>query len=73
MIVNEIIKFIPESKIEYINRDEDPRDYRVDFTKIYSELNFKITKRVPDGINEIIQVINDKIISKPDSQRYRNT
>ena len=31
MIVDEIIKAIPDAKIKYVKKDEDPRDYRVNF------------------------------------------
>jgi len=34
----------------YVQKTEDPRDYRVDFSKIHSTFGFEITKRVPDGI-----------------------
>jgi nucleoside-diphosphate-sugar epimerase len=31
MIVDEIKKQLPNSKIKYVKKDEDPRDYRVSF------------------------------------------
>ena len=43
MIAEELLKVIPDAKIKYVKKDEDPRDYRVDFSKIKNELGFKIT------------------------------
>jgi len=72
MIVEEIKKFIPDARVSYIEKDEDPRDYRVSFNKIASELGFQISKRVPDGIREIKQLIDNHVLSDPDGPRYRN-
>ncbi len=72
MIVDEILKFIPEAKVKYIQKNEDPRDYRVSFEKIKNELGFKVTKRVPDGIAQIIKVIREGIILEPDDSKFKN-
>ena len=72
MIVDEIVKQIPEAKIQYVKKDEDPRDYRVSFEKISDKLGFAITKKVPEGISQIYQVIRDGFIPDPDKQEYRN-
>lgn len=72
MIVDEIKKRLPGAKISYVERNEDPRDYRVNCDKIRDVLGFKITKTVPDGIDQILQVVQDRFIQDPDSQRYRN-
>ena len=72
MIIEEIIKQIPTAKIKYVRKDEDPRDYRVNFDKIANHLNFKITMKVPDGIAQIRQVIDDGFILDPDNEKYKN-
>lgn len=72
MIVDEIVKQIPDAKIKYVKRDEDPRDYRVNFDKIKNELGFEITKRVPEGIAQTIKVIRDGFLNNPDDQKYKN-
>lgn len=72
MIVDEIKKQLPDSNIKYVKKDEDPRDYRVSFEKIKNELGFKITKTVPDGISQFIQVVQDGFIDNPDDQKYKN-
>jgi nucleoside-diphosphate-sugar epimerase len=72
MILDEIIKQIPGSKIRYVHKEEDPRDYRVDFSKARDALGFKITMSVPDGIREIKQVVKMGIIQNPEDQKYYN-
>lgn len=72
MIVDEILKVIPDAKIKYVQKDEDPRDYRVSFQKIQDELNFKISKRVPDGILQVKKAVTDGFIKNPDDGKYRN-
>lgn len=72
MICDEILKILPSAKVKYVNKEEDPRDYRVNFSKISKELGFKITKRVPDGLHEIHKAIQEGIISEPYSARYKN-
>ena len=72
MIVNEIKKLLPNSKIKYIAKNDDPRDYRVNCDKIKNELGFKISMTVPDGIREIKRVIHENLIKDPENQKYYN-
>jgi nucleoside-diphosphate-sugar epimerase len=72
MLAEELLKVIPSAKITYVSKLEDPRDYRVDFSKIQKELGFKVSKRVPDGIREIYRILKDGIISDPYSKAYQN-
>ncbi len=53
-------------------KTEDPRDYRVDFSKIHSTLGFEITKRVPDGIRELSVLLRQGLISDPDAAKFKN-
>jgi nucleoside-diphosphate-sugar epimerase len=72
MIVEEIKKQIPDCRIKYVKKDEDPRDYRVDFSKINNVLGFNISKRVPDGIREVRDIIQMGIIMNPEDQKFYN-
>lgn len=72
MIADEIKKILPTVDISYVTRTEDPRDYRVDFTKIQTQLGFKITKKVPDGLKEIHNILSDGLLSDPYSKQYQN-
>jgi len=72
MLVNEIKKILPDAKIKYVAKNDDPRDYRVNCDKIKKELGFKITKTVPDGILEIKRLIQENVIKDPENQKYYN-
>ncbi len=72
MLADEILAQIPSARIEYVPREEDPRDYRVDFRRIHEDLGFAITRRVPDGIREIHAALSAGIIADPDDAGYRN-
>jgi nucleoside-diphosphate-sugar epimerase len=71
-IAEEILKVIPDAKIKYVKKDEDPRDYKVNFDKIKRVLNYSITRRLPDGIKEIYKAVKEKIILNPEDKRYYN-
>jgi len=73
MLIDEIKKILPESRIKYVEKNDDPRDYRVNSDKIKKELGFKITMRVSDGIKEINRMVKEGVIKDPESQKYYNT
>lgn len=72
MIAEELLRQIPGAKIRYVQRTEDPRDYRVNFDKIRRELGFRITRRVPDGIAEVLRLLRSGLLSNPDAPQYAN-
>ncbi len=72
MIAEKIIEIVPTAKIKFVHRNEDPRDYRVDFSKIKRDLRFSITKTVSDGLIEIHEIVSNNIITDTDSFKYRN-
>jgi nucleoside-diphosphate-sugar epimerase len=65
-------KEIPEAKVKYVHKDEDPRDYKVSFEKIKKVLGFETSKTVADGIKEVNYIVRNGIITDPDSIKYRN-
>lgn len=73
MIVDELLKQIPDGSVRYIEVGEDPRDYRVCFDKIANTLGFQITKTVPVGIRDILSCLRQGVIEDPDDQCYYNT
>lgn len=73
MLVDEMVKVIPGAKVKYVERNEDPRDYKVNFDKIKNDLGFHVLYRVPSGIIKIKEVIENGLIDDPDSQKYKNT
>ncbi|MCC7402033.1 MAG: NAD(P)-dependent oxidoreductase [Chitinophagaceae bacterium] len=72
MIVEEIARQIPGTRVKYIQKNEDPRDYRVSFQKIKDRLGFSIRLKVPDGISEVIKVVKEGFLINPDDPKYRN-
>lgn len=72
MLVDEMVKQIPDANISYVKKNEDPRDYRVSFNKIQTKLDFKITKTVPQGIAQIKQIIEERFLNNPDDGKYKN-
>ncbi len=72
MIAEELLRQVPDGKIRYVQRTEDPRDYRVSFEKIRRDLGFRITRRVPDGIAEILRLLRSGLLSNPDAPQYAN-
>lgn len=72
MIATELLRQIPTAQIEYVYKEDDPRDYRVSFEKAKNVLGFNISKTVPQGIAEIKEVITQGIIADPEEQKYYN-
>jgi len=48
------------------------RDYAVNFDKIHSILGYEITKKIPDGVNEVAFAIKSGIIKDHDNPEYYN-
>ena len=55
-IVNTIVDYLGEGKLEYVKFD-DPRDYRVNFDKIQKELSYQYQFSLEDGIRELYEEI----------------
>ena len=72
MIIEEVCKVVPDTKVNYVDMNEDPRDYRVNFDKIKNELGFTITKTVPDGVKEIYKLLKTGIVIDSFGQKFRN-
>jgi len=56
-LVDLIRPYAPDAVVEYVHRDEDPRDYRVSFEKIRRRLGFRISIPVADGIAELARLV----------------
>lgn len=73
MIVEAIVDQIPDATVEYVRKDEDPRDYRVNCDKIRHRLGFETSMTVPEGIAEVRRIVAEGVIADPEAQRYYNT
>jgi nucleoside-diphosphate-sugar epimerase len=71
MIAEEISRQIPV-KLVYVDKDEDPRDYRVNFDRIRA-LGFRVEKRLDEGIAEIADAIRSGLVVDPYAANYRNS
>jgi nucleoside-diphosphate-sugar epimerase len=71
-IVELIKPLAPDAEIEFVHKVEDPRDYRVSFSRILNELNYKTTRSVVDGIVEVAKLVRTGAISNLADSRYRN-
>ena len=63
---------LPEAEVRFVQRDEDPRDYRVSFERIRSELGFDPLMRVPDGVAEVIAGLEERRFGDPFDRRFSN-
>ncbi|MBI9032081.1 NAD-dependent epimerase/dehydratase family protein [bacterium] len=72
MLADIMQEVIPNSVVKYVKRDEDPRDYRVEFSKIANTLGFKITKRVPDSVEAIHELLKAGVLIDPWDKKYQN-
>jgi nucleoside-diphosphate-sugar epimerase len=63
---------IPAADVHFVHRDEDPRDYRVAFSRIRDELDFRPAMRVPDGVDEIIRGLEQQRFGDPFDRRFSN-
>jgi nucleoside-diphosphate-sugar epimerase len=63
---------IPDADVQRVHKTEDPRDYRVSFERIHEQLGFTVTKRVPDGIEEIATALETGLVEDPADSAYYN-
>jgi nucleoside-diphosphate-sugar epimerase len=72
-LVDLITDRLGRGDVSYVQRSEDPRDYKVSFEKIRSELGFEPELRVPDGIDEVIEALEGDRLGDPFDVRTSNT
>lgn len=63
---------LPGTELEFVERNEDPRSYRVDFSKIEAELGFEAQWSIEDGIRELATALTDGVFPDPSLPRYHN-
>ncbi len=71
-LVAEIQGQIARGHVSYVRRDEDPRDYKVNFDKIHSRLGFETCSTVREGIGEVIAALDAGRFGDPFAAIYRN-
>ncbi|MGE0027957.1 MAG: NAD-dependent epimerase/dehydratase family protein [Thermoleophilia bacterium] len=63
---------LPGLRAEWTTVDEDPRSYKVSFDKIRETLGYQVTKRVPDGMDEILERARLGVYPDASAERFRN-
>ena len=71
-LVELLLARLPDTQVERVERDEDPRDYRVSFEKIRASLGFETTMTVPQGMDEVLDLLRSGAIADPFGGTYRN-
>ena len=72
--IAEIVKkFVPDLKIDVVDKGADLRDYQVDFTKLKKYLGLTNVFTVEDGVGEIVNMLSSGIIENPYENIYYNT
>ncbi len=71
-LVEMIRPYAPGAAVEFVHKEEDPRDYRVSFSRIADQLGFKITRSVAQGIEEVAHLVSSNVIGNFEDGRYRN-
>ena len=73
MLVEAIRERIDRGEVVYVQRDEDPRDYKVSFEKVRERLGYETTMTVRDGIAEVAAALDERRFGDPFDPRHRNT
>jgi nucleoside-diphosphate-sugar epimerase len=73
-VVDEILRHFPSAPVRYKEQGSDPRNYKVNFSKIKRVLDFEPEYTVADGIKELIGALQQNIFSRVEQQRnfYHN-
>ncbi|MCX5807611.1 MAG: SDR family oxidoreductase [Proteobacteria bacterium] len=72
--IAEIVKkFVPDLKIDVVDKGADLRDYQVDFTKLKEYLGLTNVFTVEDGVREVVKMLSSGIIENPYENIYYNT
>ena len=68
-IVDAILEQLPNAQVKYKEHGVDPRNYRVDFSKVKKILDFNPKYTVPDGIEEVLKAFENHTFDHVDDQR----
>ena len=74
MLIDEILKRVPNANVSYSENGSDPRNYRVAFEKVKNVLGFEPKYTVKDGVDELVDALEiglykDSVTNK---NRYGN-
>ena len=74
MLIDEIISHLPNAKVTYSAKGNDPRNYKVSFKKVKEILGFQPKYSVKDGVKELIEALDLGLYSdsKENKNKYGN-
>ena len=70
MIVNELLKFYKNPLIKFLDKGPDPRNYKVNFSRVKETFNFIPKYTLEDGILEIKDYLKSKKNNFTDCGNY---
>jgi len=65
-------KHLPKTKIEIVKAGKDPRDYKVNFSKLSEFFRLKKIYSIEDGVKEVINLLKYNVIENPFDRIYYN-
>jgi nucleoside-diphosphate-sugar epimerase len=68
-ILDIILKYIPNSKINFKEHGSDPRNYKVNFSKVKKVLGFEPKYTVEDGVKELIYAFDSQLFQNFDQDQ----
>jgi nucleoside-diphosphate-sugar epimerase len=71
-LVEILLQRFPQARVEFVHKDEDPRDYRVSFEKVKQGLGFAAKWSVPVGTDEVIALLTSGLLADPYADFYSN-
>jgi nucleoside-diphosphate-sugar epimerase len=71
-LVDMITGHLGRGEVRFVERNEDPRDYRVSFERVRGELGFNVAQRVPGGIADLTEALEAGRFEDPFSASHSN-
>ena len=71
-LARQVQQQVSGSEVEFVKKNDDPRSYRVDFTKVREQLAFDTDWTVQRGIEEVHEALLAGVWTDPYAERYRN-
>lgn len=71
-LVEVITKRLGRGNVSYVQRTEDPRDYKVSFEKVKRVLGFEPDFDVPGGVDEIVKALDAAAFGDPYGPQFSN-
>jgi nucleoside-diphosphate-sugar epimerase len=71
-IAEMVVEQAPETELEFVHKDEDPRSYRVRFDRIKERYGFDLTRTAQDGVGEVLRLLSEGLIENYDDPKFKN-